>query len=225
MRNSIYNIAAFVLLPVALIISLGGCGGKQINPKTGKAYSEEEFRIYEERLKFEASHETIAAMRVEQNSKVVGTMLLEPAQKVMYVVSLPAVKRVLSLHIDDHDSEIARTKQLVPEFDYFWDSNNNELLLPLSIPHVYLLDNEYSMVLELNVVNHQGRVQRAFREFRFWHKPMAENDEAYKSYRYVNSYTAENVDGTMKQKLREEINDVDTDRVSWQFKQRLDAIE
>ncbi len=218
----IYNA---IFLIIALMI--GGCGvsQSQINPETGKQYSEQEYKIILDRKNFEDAINPIAKVKVDQNAKVVSTMLLEPGNPILYVIKMKGISMVHSIDLLENE-RLNINRVMIDHTDYFWDSVNRELLLVFNVPHAYLLQNEVRFKVNIVIEDDTQYVGEMQRYYLFWHKPMKENGEDYMSYEYVQDYSnLTEVDGFMRARLQEETNRVDMKRLDPGYQSEVSKVK
>ncbi len=214
------------LLVSVVMFIMAGCAGSQsnVNPKTGKAYTEKEYKIILDRKNYENSIHPIAKIALNQNSKVIGTMLIEPGNDILYTISMPSVKYVHEVKLSEN-LHLNIDRVLVDHSDYFWDSVRRELLIKFNVPHIYLLHGEVKFKLNIIIEDDKKRVSNMQRYFVFWHKPMKENDESYMSFEYLNNYdNIQDVDRFMRKEINQEKQRLDTNRISPTYNSKVKGL-
>ena len=216
--NVLYKLIIFIS---ALILSGCGVSQSQLNPETGLAYTEKEYAIILDRKEFEEKISAGATVDVDQNAKVISTMLIEPGNPIMYKVKMKGIKNVHGLQLIEKE-RLNLNRVLVDHTDYIWDSVNHELLIVFNVPHAYLLENEVRFKLNILIEDDTQFVGVMERFFVFWHKPMRENGESYMSFDYLPNYDdLGSVDSVMRSELKEEAAKVDMKRIDNSYKNEV----
>ncbi len=218
----IYNL---IFAFLALLITGCAVSQSEINPETGKAYSEQEYKIILDRKNFEESIGAIAKVKVDQNAKVVTTMLLEPGNPILYVIKMKGIANVHSIDLLEKD-RLNIDRVMIDHTDYFWDSVSRELLLVFNVPHAYLLNNEVRFKLNIVIEDDTQYVGEMQRYYLFWHKPMKENGEDYMSYEYVKDYNnLDEVDNFMRTSLQNEVGRMDKKRLNPDYENEVSKVQ
>ena len=206
------------LISLAIIGLFTGCS--IFTPMT-----EEEKKAYQimlERKSFEDHHLASQQFKIDAATKKFSTMLLDAHTPFIYAIALPQYKEVGAVELVI-DKGWNVDNLLVPKKDFFWDSVNKELLLPLTIPYIYMLDNEISLKAKIHGVIDRSLVINE-KEILFYHKPLEDNDETYLSFSYLNSLKNEKIDPFIKAQVKSEFEKLNKTRVSKAIIKRLEDL-
>jgi hypothetical protein len=215
---------SYLLLVTSLVFV--SCGGLEprVNPDTGKKYSEKEYKIILDRRNFEESIDAIATIKVDKNAKVVGTMLLEPGNPILYVIKMNGIKNVHGIKVTENQY-LNIDRVMIDHTDYFWDPVGHELLIKFNIPHVYLLNKEIRIKLEIVIEDNSKYVDKMQRYYVFWHKPMKDNGKSFMSYEYLDGYdNISDVDKFMRSEVKSEVSKTDLNRLESEYKQKVENV-
>jgi len=183
-----------------------------------------EYQLIKDRNKFISKHPYSMEFKIKNSSHAISTMLLDAQTTFLYSINISEASQILAIEIINND-EWNIHRLMVPKKEYFWDQLNSEVLLPMTIPYIYTINNEIKFKLNIYILTHLNQVIKKEKTISFISKPLKDNGENYKSFNYSESLLDQNIDPFIKAELIKEIQQVDLNRVNYRLKEKINKLK
>lgn len=212
------NISIIFILTIFFI----GCSSSTNNLTNSKEYQ----KILREKKEFVEKINPMATVNINKNSLKTITLLQEASNNILYVIKLENIRNIQSILLTEN-KKINIEKVLFKSQDFFYDKNNEELLINLNIPYLYLVDNtiEFDMFFIYETTNKEIKTYK--RKFIFKYKPMEDSREDFMSFVYMENMhkDANKLDPIIKKHLELELQIIDKNRLSKEYLKKIEKIE